>query len=348
MNIAGVQIGSEHRPFIIAELSGNHNGSLDRALELVEAAASTGVQCIKLQTYRPDTITLDIADGDFVVTDPKSLWTGRTLHDLFEEAHTPWEWHERIMAKATECGLICFSSPFDETAVDFLETLNVPAYKIGSFECTHIPLLRRVAQTGKPVILSTGMATLAEIDDAVRNLLSNGCPSLALLKCTSTYPSTPENSNLKTIAHLREMFGCEVGISDHSLGIGVSVAAVAMGASVIEKHFTMDRSEGGVDSTFSMEPDEMKMLVEETERAFQAMGQVFYGPTSAEGVAVTRRRSIYLSRDVSVGEKLTVDNLRIVRPGNGLPPADWDRVIGKRLLVDGRKGNPLSWGMLLE
>jgi len=348
MKIGQINVGFDARPFVIAEMSGNHNQSLDRAMQLVEAAAGTGAQCIKLQTYRADTLTLDVTEGEFVITDPKSLWKGRSLHSLYDEAHTPWEWHEPIMKRAAELGLVCFSSPFDETAVDFLETLGVPAYKIGSFECTHLPLLKKVAATGKPVILSTGMATVAEIDEAVRTLREGGCAELALLKCTSTYPSTPENSNLSTIRHLREMFGCEVGISDHTLGIGVSVAAVALGAVIIEKHFTLTRADGGVDSAFSMEPDEMKALVVESERAWQAVGRIYYGPTAAEKVAVTRRRSIYLSRDVSAGEVLTSENTRIVRPGNGLEPRHQQLILGRRLRVGGRKGTALTWDLLLR
>lgn len=347
MVISGSRIGREHKPFVIAELSGNHNRSLDRALQLVEAAAGTGAQCIKLQTYRADTLTLDVGVGEFMITDPKSLWKGRSLHSLYEEAHTPWEWHEPIMARARELGLVCFSSPFDETAVDFLETLDVPAYKIGSFECTHLPLLRKVATTRKPVILSTGMATVAEIDEAVRTLREGGCKELALLKCTSTYPSTPENSNVRTLTHLREMFGCEVGISDHTLGIGVSVAAVALGATIIEKHFTLARADGGVDSAFSMEPAEMRALVEESERAWQALGTVHYGPTAAERVAVTRRRSIYLSADVTAGEVLGAHNLRIVRPGLGLAPKHWDLVVGRKMRVAASKGTALNWELLM-
>jgi pseudaminic acid synthase len=347
MNIAGTTIGLGHRPFVIAELSGNHNQSLDRALAIVEAAASSGAQCLKLQTYTAETLTLDVREREFLISDPRSIWKGRSLHDLYQEAHTPWEWHEPIMKRASELGLACFSTPFDESAVDFLETLNVPAYKIGSFECTHLPLLRKVAATGKPVILSTGMATLAEIDEAVQTLRRNGCPDLALLKCTSTYPSTPENSNLRTLPHLREAFGCEVGLSDHTLGIGVAVGAVALGAVIIEKHFTLARADGGVDSAFSMEPAEMQALVVETERAWQAMGAIHYGPTSAEKIASTRRRSIYLSRDVAEGETLTLENLRIVRPGNGLEPRHLDHVLGRRLRSGAPKGTPLSWELLL-
>ncbi len=347
LTIASHPIGLGYRPFVIAELSGNHNGSLERALEIVEAAAGTGVQCLKLQTYRADTLTLDVAEGEFVISDPKSLWKGRSLHSLYTEAHTPWEWHERIMQRAAELGLVCFSSPFDESAVDFLETLDVPAYKVGSFECTHLPLLRRIAATGKPVILSTGMATLAEVDEAVRTLREGGCGGLALLKCTSTYPASPVNSNLRTLPHLRQMFGCEVGLSDHTLGIGVAVAAVALGATLIEKHFTLSRADGGVDSAFSMEPAEMKALVEETERAWQGLGEIRYGPTEAEQVAAKRRRSIYVSRDVAAGEVLGGDNLKIVRPGHGLEPKYWELVQGRVARSPLAAGSPLSWDHLL-
>lgn len=347
MTLAGVSIGPGHRPFIIAEMSGNHNRSLDCALQIVEAAAEAGAACIKLQTYTADTLTLDVRENEFVISDPRSLWKGRSLHDLYEEAHTPWEWHEPIMKRAHELGLICFSSPFDETAVDFLETLEVPAYKIGSFECTHLPLLRKVASTGKPVILSTGMATVAEIDEAVTTLRQHGCQDLVLLKCTSTYPSTPENTNLLTLPHLQSLFGCPVGLSDHTLGIGVALSAVALGAVVIEKHFTLSRAEGGVDSAFSLEPAEMKALVTESERAWQALGQIHYGPTAAEKVAVTRRRSIYLSEDVKAGEILTPENLRVVRPGHGLAPRYFDLVLGRRLAQTAPKGTPLTWDLLL-
>jgi pseudaminic acid synthase len=341
-------IDPQSKPFVIAELSGNHNGSLERALALVDAAAEAGVECLKLQTYKADTLTLDVKEGEFVISDPKSLWAGRSLHDLYAEAYTPWEWHEPIMQRAKQRGLICFSSPFDETAVDFLETLNVPAYKIGSFECIHLPLLKRVAATGKPVILSTGMATLAEIDEAVRTLREGGVKDLALLKCTSTYPSTPENTNLLTLPHLREMFGCEVGVSDHTLGIGVAVGSVALGAVIIEKHFTLARADGGVDSAFSMEPAEMRALVIESERAWQALGAVHYGPTAAEMKAVTRRRSIYISSDLAAGEVLSAENLKIVRPGHGLAPKHWETILGRRVHKAVKKGQPLSWDVLMD
>lgn len=348
MNIAGTPIGLDHRPYLIAELSGNHNQSLDRALRIVEAAALAGVQCLKLQTYTADTLTLDVREREFLIADPKSIWKGRSLYDLYQEAYTPWEWHEPIMKCAAQLGLACFSTPFDDSAVDFLETLKVPAYKIGSFECSHLPLLKKVASTGKPVILSTGMATVAEIDEAMRTLHQNGCSEIALLKCTSTYPSTPENSNLRTLPHLREMFGCEVGLSDHTLGIGVAVGAVTLGAVIIEKHFTLARADGGVDSTFSMEPHEMRSLAFETHNAWQALGKVHYGPTGVEKIAATRRRSIYLSRDVAAGEQLSLENLRIVRPGLGLEPKYLEFVLGRRLLRAAKKGTPVDWALLLE
>jgi pseudaminic acid synthase len=348
MKIATIEIGLGRRPFVIAELSGNHNGELQRALDLVSAAAAAGAVCVKLQTYRADTLTLDVREGEFVIEDPRSLWKGRSLYDLYEEAHTPWEWHEPIMRHAEGLGMVCFSSPFDETAVDFLEGLGVPAYKIGSFECTHLPLLRRVAATGKPVILSTGMATLAEIDEAVRTLREGGCGDLALLKCTSNYPASPENSHLRTLPHLRELFGCEVGLSDHTLGIGAAVAAVALGAVIIEKHLTLARADGGVDSAFSLEPKELEALMVETERAWQALGEVRYGPSESEKAAARRRRSLYLSADVAAGEVLTVDKVKVVRPGHGLAPKYLDLVLGRRLRVAGVKGTALSWDLLMD
>ncbi|RQD79734.1 MAG: pseudaminic acid synthase, partial [Methanocalculus sp. MSAO_Arc1] len=298
MEIAKHFIGKDHPPFIIAEMSGNHNHSLDRALAIVEAAAKAGAHAIKLQTYTADTMTLDIAEGEFFISDEKSLWKGQSLYNLYKQAYTPWEWHEPIMKRAEELGLICFSTPFDETAVDFLETLNVPAYKIASFENNHLPLIRKVAATGKPLIISTGMATIAELDEAVRTARDAGCQDIILLKCTSNYPATPENSNILTIPHMRELFNCEVGLSDHTLGIGAAVAAVAHGATVIEKHFTLSRADGGVDSAFSMEPSELRMLVEETERAWQSLGGVVYGSMEAEKRSLMFRRSLYVAEDM--------------------------------------------------
>ncbi len=332
-------------PFIIAEMSGNHNQSLDRALELVDEAAEAGAHAIKLQTFTADTMTLNISEGEFTINDKKSLWNGNNLYSLYEKAQTPWEWHEPIIKRAEEHGMLCFSSPFDESAVDFLETLNVPAYKIASFECIDLPLIKKVAQTGKPMIISTGMATLSEIDEAVRMARDNGCKDLAVLKCTSTYPASPENTNLRTIEHMRDLFGCEVGLSDHTMGVGASVAAIAFGATIIEKHFTLSRADGGVDSQFSLEPNELRSLVVETERAWLALGKVQYGPTESEISARSRRRSLYIGEDMQAGDILTTTNLRRIRPGLGLPPKFFDILLGKRVNQNVKRGTPVSWDL---
>lgn len=347
MQIGNREVGRHNRPFIIAEMSGNHNQSLERAFEIVDAAAATGADAIKLQTYTADTITLNVRGGDFEIADEKSLWKGRNLHDLYKEAHTPWEWHGPIMERARSHGMLCFSSPFDETAVDFLESLEVPAYKIASFENIHLPLIRKVARTGKPMIISTGMASIAELDEAVKTAREAGCRDLVLLKCTSTYPATPENTNVLTIPHMRELFGCEIGLSDHTMGVGVAVAAVAHGATVVEKHFTLRRADGGVDSTFSLEPEEMKALVVETERAWQSLGYVRYGATQAEQKSLAFRRSIYIAEDVQAGEVLTEKNLRIVRPGHGLAPKHYDMLIGRRASRDLKAGTPATWDVVM-
>ena len=346
LKIANRSVGSEHPPFIIAEMSGNHNQSLDRALAIVEAAAKAGVHALKLQTYTADTMTLDLKEGEFFIDDPNSLWQGRSLYELYQEAYTPWEWHEPIFKRCQELGLIGFSTPFDETAVDFLESLNVPCYKIASFENTDIPLIRKVASTGKPMIISTGMATVAELDETVRAAREAGCEDLVLLKCTSTYPATPENTNLLTIPHLRELFGVQVGLSDHTMGVGAAVASVALGARVIEKHFTLSRADGGVDSTFSMEPSEMAQLVVESERAWQALGRVSYGSTQAEEASRMFRRSLYVVQDMKAGEVLTRDNVRAIRPGLGLPPKYLDMVLGKTVGQIVKAGTALSWDLL--
>lgn len=346
MLIADRRIGRDAAPFIIAEMSGNHNQSLDRALEIVEAAAGAGAHALKLQTYTADTMTLDIRGGAFDIADENSLWKGRNLHELYQEAHTPWEWHAPIMQRARDLGMLCFSTPFDETAVDFLEDLGVPAYKIASFENAHLPLIRKVAATGKPMIISTGMASLAELDEAVRTAREAGCKDLVLLKCTSTYPATPENSNILTIPHMRELFGCEIGLSDHTMGVGAAVAAVAHGATVVEKHFTLRRADGGVDSTFSLEPQEMAALVVETERAWQSLGRVSYGTLGAEKGSLVFRRSIYVARDVAAGEVFTRENLRIVRPGDGLAPKHYDILLGRRAGRELKAGTPANWDML--
>lgn len=348
IKIGNREIGRHTKPFIIAEMSGNHNQSLERALHLVDLAAEAGVDALKLQTYTPDTITLDVHTGEFFISSDTNLWKGQSLYNLYKEAYTPWEWHEAIFNRAKEHGLLAFSSPFDETAVDFLETLNVPAYKIASFENVSIPLIRKVARAGKPIIISTGMASVAELDEAVRAAREEGNEQLVLLKCTSTYPATPANSNISTIPHMRDLFSTEVGLSDHTMGVGVAVAAVILGATVIEKHFTTSRAEGGVDAAFSMEPHELKMLVEETERAWQSIGQVKYGPTEAEKASLEHRRSLYIAEDLKAGDMLTKENVRDVRPGLGLPTKYYDLVIGKKIKQDAKKGTPLSWELLLE
>ena len=340
-------IGPDHPPLVIAEMSGNHNQSLDRALAIVDAAAEAGAHALKLQTYTADTITLNVRGGDFEIRDEVSLWAGQNLHDLYAKAHTPWEWHGPIMERARQHGMLCFSSPFDETAVDFLEALGAPAYKIASFENNHLPLIRKAAATGKPLIISTGMASLGELEQAVAAAREAGCRDLVLLKCTSTYPASPANTNIRTIPHLRDLFGCQVGMSDHTMGVGVAVAAVAFGATVLEKHFTLSRAEGGVDSAFSLEPKELAALVQESERAWQSLGQVRYGPTEAELKSLHLRRSIYVSKDIAAGEYFTSDNLRIVRPGLGLPPSQLEMVLGRRLKQSVVAGTPVTLDLFL-
>jgi N-acetylneuraminate synthase len=346
MLIGERKIGLNERPYLIAEMSGNHNRSLDRALEIVDAAAQSGADAIKLQTYTADTMTLNVDAPGFVIEDENSLWAGRQLYDLYDEAHTPWDWHKPIMDRAASYGMHCFSTPFDDTSVDFLMSLDVPAFKIASFEVTDLPLIRKVASTGKPMIISTGMATVAEIDEAVRTVREYGCNEIVVLKCTSTYPATPENTNVRTIGHMREMLSCEVGLSDHTMGCGAAIAAVAHGAVLIEKHFTLRRADGGVDSTFSLEPDEFCMLRVETERAWQSLGTIRYGTQDAEQGSRVFRRSLYISEDVSAGTKLSPENVRIVRPGFGLPPKFYDTLMDRRLNRDAKIGTPLSWDML--
>ena len=341
--ISGRKIGASHPPFIIAEMSGNHNQSLDRALAIVEAAAKSGVHALKLQTYTADTMTLDLEEGEFFIDDPNSLWQGNSLHKLYQQAYTPWEWHEPIFQRCRELGLIGFSTPFDATAVDFLESLNVPCYKIASFENTDLPLIRKVASTRKPMIISTGMASVAELDETVRTARAAGCRDFILLKCTSTYPATPENSNLLTIPHMRELCGVQVGLSDHTMGIGAAVASIALGATVIEKHFTLSRADGGVDSAFSMEPAEMAQLVVESQSAWQALGQISYGSTQAEEASKTFRRSLYVVQDMVAGEPFTSENLRAIRPGLGLPPKYYDVLLGRMVARSIKAGTPVSW-----
>lgn len=340
------EIGKNHKPFVIAEMSGNHNQSLERALAIVEAAAAAGADALKLQTYTADTMTLNIQEGDFFIADKDNMWKGNSLYTLYQEAYTPWEWHKPIFDRCAELGMLAFSTPFDETAVDFLESLDVPAYKIASFENTDIQLIRKVAATGKPMIISTGMASLAELDETVREARKYGCTNLILLKCTSTYPATPENTNILTLPHMEQLFNCPVGMSDHTMGIGVSVASIALGAVVIEKHFTLSRADGGVDSAFSMEPEEMRQLVIETERAWQSLGQISYGATEREQDSLKYRRSLYIAKDIKAGEMLTTDNIKAIRPGKGLPTKYLDQLIGRQVAKDITKGTPLTWEVI--
>lgn len=346
IEIAGRKIGTDQPPFVIAEMSGNHNQSLERALAIVEAAARAGAHGLKLQTYTADTITLDLDEGDFFISDPDSLWKGTSLYKLYEQAHTPWEWHRPLLDRCRELGMIGFSTPFDNAAVDFLEELDVPCYKVASFENHHIPLLRRIAATGKPILISTGMATVAELDETVRELRKAGNDNIVLLKCTSSYPASPKEANLMTIPHLAELFGTQVGLSDHTLGIGVAVASVALGATVIEKHFTLVRAEGGVDSAFSLEPHELKSLVEETRRAWESLGKVSYGINEGEKKSLQFRRSLYVAEDMKAGDIFTERNLRAVRPGRGLAPKYLEQLLGRRVVRDLKKGTAADWDMI--
>jgi N-acetylneuraminate synthase len=346
LNIAGRHIGPQSVPLVVAEMSGNHNQSLARALEIVVAAAASGAHALKIQTYTPDTMTLDLDEREFHINEPGSLWAGKSLYKLYGEAFTPWEWHKPIFDRARELGMFAFSTPFDTTAIEFLENLGAPCYKIASFENTDLPLIRRAAATGKPLIISTGMATVSELNETVQTAREAGCRDLILLKCTSTYPATAENTNILTIPDLRKRYGCEVGLSDHTMGVGVAVASVALGATLIEKHFTLSRADGGVDSAFSMEPAEMKQLVVESETAWLALGQVAYGPTDSEMSSVRYRRSLYIVRDVKAGDALTRDNVRAIRPGLGLPPKHLEDVLGKRVNRDIQRGTALTWELI--
>lgn len=347
MKISNRPVDMWQRPYLIAEMSGNHNQSLARALEIVDAAAASGADAIKLQTYTAETMTLNLRSSDFVINDPNSLWNGRQLYELYEEAHTPWDWHQPIMDHAKTLGLDCFSSPFDASAVDFLTALDVPAFKVASFEMTDVPLVRKVAKTGKPMIISTGMASVSEIGESVAAARAAGNEEITILKCTSTYPATPENSNLLTIPNMAETFGVSVGLSDHTMGIGVAVAAVAQGVCIIEKHFTLSRGDGGVDSTFSMEPSEFLMLREECDRAWQAMGRIVYGGTKAENASKQFRRSLYIAQDMAAGDILTSTNLRAVRPGFGLEPKYITELLGKPVARALTAGTPASWSIFL-
>ncbi|MBF8187634.1 pseudaminic acid synthase [Nonomuraea sp. K274] len=346
ISIAGRAIGPAHPPFVVAELSGNHDGSLDRALSIVDAVAACGAHALKLQTYRPDTLTVDCDAPAFRLGDDHELWGGETLYRLFERAHTPWEWHEPIFERARSHGLVAFSSPFDPTAVELLEKLGVPAYKIASSEIVDLPLIRLVAATGKPMIISTGMASVAEIHAAVAAARAAGCTQLAVLACTASYPADPAESNLRALPLLAGLTGEMVGVSDHTPGIGVPLAAVALGACLIEKHVTLSRSGGGVDAAFSLEPDELAALVVESERAWQSLGGAVIGPRESEREGLRFRRSLYVVRDVRAGEPVTTDNVRSIRPAGGLPPDAASEVLGRRFAHDVPLGTPMSWDLI--
>ncbi|MBO1255243.1 pseudaminic acid synthase [Alteromonas sp. 5E99-2] len=343
IKIGNSLIGLNHAPFIIAELSGNHQQNLSLAKRMIEEAANAGAHAIKLQTYTADSMTLDVDHPDFLIQEKESLWFNERLHSLYQKASTPYEWHQELFAYAGSLGLEAFSSPFDFDAVDFLETLDVPCYKIASFELTHLPLIKKVAKTGKPIIMSTGMASLAEIDEAVTTAKQAGCEDIILLKCTSTYPAEATNTHLTTLPHMSATFKTSVGLSDHTKGIGAAVASVVFGAVVIEKHFVLDRSDGGVDAAFSMEPKELQMLVEEAHRAWEAKGDIVYAGTEAETNSKQYRRSIYVSENVKKGDVFTDENLRIVRPAFGLAPKYWEDVLGRKAASDFVKGHALTW-----
>lgn len=339
-------IAQDAPPVIVAELSGNHQGSLEQALALVDAAAQAGAHAIKLQTYTADTMTLDVKTGEFFIHDAENIWQGQSLYELYQQAHTPWSWHEIIFKHAREKGMFAFSAPFDASAIDFLETLETPIYKIASFENTDLPLIEKAAKTGKPLIISTGMASIAELDDAVKTARAAGCQQLILLKCTSSYPAQPDEIHLATIAHLQQMFQCHVGLSDHTQGIGVAIAAVALGARMIEKHLVLSRDSQAVDALFSIEPHELAQLVIESKRAWQAVGHVQYGVNKTESIVQKHRRSLYIAKDLKAGERLTTDNLRIIRPGLGVAPKYFAQFLSKPVRKDVTKGTPVSWDLI--
>lgn len=346
IRIGDVPVGREHEPFIIAEMSGNHDGSLDKALEIVRAAAAAGAHAIKLQTYTPDTITIDADTPEFRLSAAHPLWGGRRLYDLYEEAHTPWEWHQPIFDLARELGLLAFSSPFDPTAVDFLESLDVPAYKIASSEIVDLPLVRLAARTGKPMIISTGMASVAEIHAAVEAARSVGNDQVIVLSCTASYPADPASSNLRGIPVMADTFRAPIGLSDHTMGIGAAVASIAFGAVLVEKHVTMSREEGGVDSDFSLEPAELAALVSETKVAWQALGQPHIGARETEREGLRFRRSLFVVQDVAQGDPVTAENVRSIRPANGLAPDSFALLEGRVFRRDTQRGTPMSWDLV--
>ncbi len=344
ITIAGRPIGPGHPPYVIAEMSGNHNGDIERAFALIEAAKKAGADAVKLQTYTADTITIDHDGPGFRIAG--GLWDGRTLYELYQEAHTPWEWHPQLFARARELGIAIFSSPFDPTAIDFLEQLGAPAYKIASFEIVDLPLIQRAARTGKPLIISTGIADLGEIGEAVAAARAAGCREIALLHCTSGYPTPPEESNLRTLPHLAEAFAVVAGLSDHTPGTAVSVAAIALGANLIEKHFTLRRADGGPDAAFSLEPEELAELVANCRTAWTALGKVSYELEASEKGSKIFRRSLYAVQDIPAGGRLTAENVRSIRPGYGLPPKHLPEVLGRRAGRAIPRGTPLAWSLI--
>lgn len=346
IDIGGKLVGFGHRPMIIAEMSGNHNGTLEGALRILRAAAASGADAIKLQTYTPGTLTIDSKRPEFFINEPNSLWHGRRLWDLYAEAHTPWEWHKPIFEAARAEGLVCISTAFDLGSLEFLLSLGADAIKIASFELVHIPLIEAAARSGKPLLISTGMANALEIDDAVAAIHANGCDRFILLKCTSAYPSEENEANILTMHDMRLRYRCEVGLSDHTLRPYAAFAATALGATVVEKHFTIARAEGGVDSAFSIEPTELRELVEGTELVWRSRGDVRYGPRSVEETSLKERPSIYVVRPIKKGEKFTEENVRIIRPANGLAPKHYSSVIGKTCACDLDEEVPMSWDLL--
>ena len=339
-------ISSNHSPFIVAEMSGNHNQSKENAFKIVEAAVKSGADAIKLQTYTADTMTLNLKSKDFYISDNNSLWKGQSLSELYSKGSTPWNWHKDIIKYANKKKIICFSTPFDNSSVDFLESLNVPMYKIASFELTDIPLIKKVAKTKKPIIISTGMGSINEIEDAVNTVKQFG-NELILLKCTSTYPAKAKDSNILTIPELKKLFSCEIGLSDHTKGIGTAIAAVSHGACLIEKHFTLDRKLGGIDSKFSLEPNELKSLVIESKQAYKSLGKIFIGPTKSEELSLKYRRSLYCSKDIKKGSKISKNNIKSIRPGYGISPKYYDELLGKKVKKNIAKGTPLNWDLII-
>lgn len=346
VEIGGRPVGDGAPPFVIAEVSGNHNGSLDRALAIIDAVAESGAAAVKFQTYTADTITINATGPRFRIREGHGLWGGRTLHELYEEAHTPWHWHAPMFERARDRGLIPISSPFDPTAVELLESLDAPAYKIASAEVVDLPLIREVAGTSKPMIISSGMATLAEIDAALSAARAGGCTSLVLLACTASYPASPDDARLLSIPTLEQAFGVPVGLSDHTPGIGVSVAAVALGAVALEKHVTLSRSDGGVDSAFSLEPPELAALVRESDAARRAVAPPQFGPTESERDTLALRRSLYVVSDVRAGDRVDRENVRSIRPSGGLPTDELNTVLGRRFVVDVERGTPMAWDLI--